>query len=158
MHFFREILFLVNFFFSENAFEEKLGETCCLNNASKKCVFKTARWIMGNKTDWPSLSTRPVTSPLSALGYTWKGTGRERSQAHERRAGSFVRLLYSREVSSSSSHATTARASLHLLLLRSVAVVDRSCIVCSCCCCKLRTSLVAFLVSFHLSSAFVFRL
>jgi hypothetical protein len=57
-----------------------------------------------------------------APGYTWKGTGRERSQAHERRTGSFVRLLHSREVSSSS-RATTARASLHLLLLRSVAVV-----------------------------------
>jgi hypothetical protein len=59
---------------------------------------------------------------VAARGYTWKGTGRERSQAHERRAGRFVRLLHSREVSSSS-HATTARASMRLLLLRSVAVV-----------------------------------
>ncbi len=57
-----------------------------------------------------------------ARGYTWKGPGRERSQAHERRAGSFVRLLHSREVLSSS-RATTAMASLHLLLLQSVAVV-----------------------------------
>jgi hypothetical protein len=87
-----------------------------------------------------------------------KGLGGERSQAHERRAGSFVRLLHSREVSSSS-QPTTARAFLHLLLLRSVAVVDRSCIGCSCCCCcEWWTSLVAFLVSFQLSFAFIFGL
>jgi hypothetical protein len=77
MHFFREIIFLVNFLFY--------------------CA-------------------------VAARGYTWKETGRERSQAHERRAGHFVRLLLSREVSTSSL-ATTVRASMRLLLLRSVAVV-----------------------------------
>jgi len=35
-HFFGDFI-LIFFFFPENAFEEKLGETCSLNNVSKLC-------------------------------------------------------------------------------------------------------------------------
>jgi hypothetical protein len=89
----------LNFFLAKLFLRKSLGAIPCI--FSEKSFFLVLLWRAGTHG---------------------KGTGRERSQAHERRAGSFVRLLHSRELSSSS-HATKARAPLHLLLVWSVAVV-----------------------------------